>query len=205
MLLGGVMAATKNLPPMARPWAAATSKVSAQDMERNKEWFNIPMLSMPNNFFGPQGPADPSGLAYIKNSYQRTLAVLSRDHPDALQTATRLVFEAIWTNEKTRDAEGNVLITPELLRSICIEAGLSPDEADGALSRINDKATVDLLKSTVQEAVGRGAYGAPFFVCTVEGVPPQIFFGSDRFEVMAFTLGKPWYGPDPNRPTVAKL
>jgi glutathione S-transferase kappa 1 len=59
VLLGGIMASTKNLPPMARPWAPSTAKVGAQDMLRNKGWFNVPhMLDVPSNFFGPDGPAD---------------------------------------------------------------------------------------------------------------------------------------------------
>ena len=64
VLLGGIMAATGNLPPMARPWAAASAKWSTQDMERTKGLFNLPqMQSMPSNFFGPDGPSDPTGLA----------------------------------------------------------------------------------------------------------------------------------------------
>ena len=90
VLLGGLMAATKNVPPGARPWAASTAKVSGQDMERNKAWFNLPhMLGMPANFFGPKGPADPTGLSYIKNPYQRTLAALSLRHPSAVPAASR--------------------------------------------------------------------------------------------------------------------
>ena len=59
VLLGGIMASTGNVPPGARPWAAATSKVGGQDMIRNKEWFNVPhMEGGPANFFGPDGPAD---------------------------------------------------------------------------------------------------------------------------------------------------
>ena len=58
------MAATGNLPPMARPWAAASAKWSGQDIERNRAFFNLPeMLDMPSNFFGPEGPADPTGLS----------------------------------------------------------------------------------------------------------------------------------------------
>ena len=51
-----------------------------------------------------------------------------------------------------------------------------------------------------------GAYGAPFIVVSGPGLDEDmVFFGSDRFEQMALAMGKPWYGPDPERPTVAKL
>eukprot|EP01043_Picozoa_sp_COSAG02_P100947 COSAG02_NODE_37021_length_447_cov_1.181034_1_plen_69_part_10 len=56
-----------------RPWAAAAAKVSQQDMARNMKWFNMPeMLAGPSNFFGPEGPADPTGLARDFR-YQRLL------------------------------------------------------------------------------------------------------------------------------------
>jgi len=38
------MAATGNLPPMARPWAAASAKWSAQDIVRNQGFFNLPEM-----------------------------------------------------------------------------------------------------------------------------------------------------------------
>jgi len=201
LLLGGVMGATKNLPPMARPWSAATQKVSDQDMTRNKAWFNVPqMLDMPANFFGPKGPSDPSGLAYIKNPYQRTLALLARDHPSALRNATRLVFESIWANPSTRDSSGKVMMTLELLHRICTESGLSAEQADAVMAHIDDKEVVGLLKGAVGEAVKLGAYGAPFMVVRTEGeADEQVYFGSDRFEVMAFRMAKPWHGPDPTR------
>jgi hypothetical protein len=65
----------------SRPWAAATARVSTQDMSRNLAWFNIPhMLSGPSNFFGPDGPADPTGLARDFR-YQRHLTAIARLHP----------------------------------------------------------------------------------------------------------------------------
>ena len=51
-LLGGVMAATKNLPPMARPWAASQTRWNTEDLTRTKLHFNVQMQSMPTNFFG---------------------------------------------------------------------------------------------------------------------------------------------------------
>merc|ERR1719159_1387418 len=105
------MASTKNLPPGARPWAGSTAKIGAQDMKRNIEWFNVPhMLGGPTNFFGPDGPADPRGLA--RNfAYQRTLTAILRLHKDKpmiLREASRLVFEQIWASKEARDAQGNV-------------------------------------------------------------------------------------------------
>lgn len=75
-LLAGVMMATKNIPPMARPWAQAQAKWSLQDMDRNLRWFNVPeMQSMPTNFFGPTGPGDLNGLARDFRSMRLLMAV----------------------------------------------------------------------------------------------------------------------------------
>lgn len=205
-LLAGVMATVENMPPGARPWAAATAKVALQDLERNREWFNVPqMLGVPANFFGPDGPSDSRGLARDFR-YQRTLAALRHLHPEVLQEATRLVFEQIWADSDARDAAGNVAMDEAVLESICVKAGLSREQAKHCVGQLGSNETKGVLKSTVAEAVGRGSYGAPTII--VSGAPGRdemIFFGSDRFEQLAFVSGLPWYGPDPARPTAAKL
>ena len=52
------------------------------------------------------------------------------------------------------------------------------------------------LKSTTSEAVKEGAFGLPFIILDQRqwpgkggDVPNETFFGSDRFEVMANSLG----------------
>jgi glutathione S-transferase kappa 1 len=198
-LLGGVMAATKNLPPAVRPWAAATAKVSAQDMVRNKQYFNLPhMKPMPNNFFGPQGPADKTGLSSISNTYMRCLAAVSMKYPDCLMGVTTGVFEMIWGDD--RDGNNNVVVTPTRLARICEGAGLSTEEADLILQKVNADTVKSILRKNVEDAVALGAYGSPFIVAG-----DQVYFGSDRLEVMAFTHDLAWVGPDPGRPSVAKL
>jgi glutathione S-transferase kappa 1 len=119
----------------------------------------------------------------------------------------RLIFDAIWTNPLTRDSQDRVLMSHELLKSICIDAGLSDECASELMAHINDSETVNVLKRNVAEAVSSGAFGAPFMVVTPLGADEQVYFGSDRFEAMAFSIGKPWLGPDPQRPTagIAKL
>jgi len=206
-LLGGVMAATKNLPPMARPWAAATVKTGIQDGPRNKAYFNVPnMQPMPNNFFGPDGPADKRGLARDMR-YMRLLTSVRLHHPEHLEPVTAGVFDLIWADPTSRDGGGNVIITEEILGAICVDAGISASDAALCVEAIGSVETKTALKESVGEAVGRGMYGAPFFAITDHGVASQpdemIAFGSDRFEQIAFALERPWFGPDPARPSVA--
>lgn len=56
-------------------------------------------------------------------------------------------------------------------------------------------------------AVKKGMFGAPTFYVTVSAKKPRemMFFGSDRFEQMAFVLGKPWEGPNPPPKTNSRL
>lgn len=206
-LLGGVMASTGNLPPMARPWASSAATESVQHLQRNKEFFNVPnMLDSPGNFFGPKGPSDKNGLS-MDFRYQRTLTAIRRLHPEVLQEATRLVFEQIWVNKAARDERGHVAMNENVLVNICEQAGLSPSEAERCVRALDAPETKELLKASVSDAVSRGAYGAPTMI--VSGVPGRdemIFFGSDRFEQLAFVCGLPWFGPDPSRATTfAKL
>ena len=72
------------------------------------------------------------------------------------------------------------------------------------MGEINGADTKDMLKELTTDAVKNGATGAPYMVVKTPNNKPMVFFGSDRFEQMAFTLGKPWHGPQPNRAT-AKL
>eukprot|EP00930_Biecheleria_cincta_P005147 TRINITY_DN106068_c0_g1_i1.p1 TRINITY_DN106068_c0_g1~~TRINITY_DN106068_c0_g1_i1.p1 ORF type:complete len:248 (-),score=37.37 TRINITY_DN106068_c0_g1_i1:68-811(-) len=208
-VLAGIMAATKNLPPFARPWSAATIKESNQHMARNRQWFNVPhMQPMPANFMGPKGPNDPSGLARDFR-FMRMLTAVSKSHPHALEACTDGVYNMIWADPLTRDAQGNVVVSEETLISVCERAGLSTAEAKAAVAAINADSTKSALKKNTENCVSAGGYGVPFFRITNHGQddqpPEMIAFGSDRFEQLAFAMKKPWLGPDPENPWQAKL
>ena len=96
-----------------------------------------------------------------------------------------------------------MIITEQVLGDLCARAGMSESQAHKAVADITSQKIKDLLKATVAEAVGQGAYGAPTMVVTSPGKDKMAFFGSDRFEQLAFSLGLPYYGPDPSRPTVS--
>ena len=53
------------------------------------------------------------------------------------------------------------------------------------------------LKNTTTEAVNMGAFGLPFITIDYNN-KFHTFWGSDRFEIMASTIGKEWHGPVPD-------
>jgi 2-hydroxychromene-2-carboxylate isomerase len=63
------------------------------------------------------------------------------------------------------------------------------------------------LRAQTEHAVELGGFGVPLMAIPTSALvrmPPgseskthQIWFGSDRFEQMAFFLGKTWLGPNP--------
>ena len=50
-----------------------------------------------------------------------------------------------------------------------------------------------------EEAGDRGAFGAPTMFFSENGENEQMFWGSDRFEMVAFMYGKEWLGPNPSK------
>jgi hypothetical protein len=186
------------------------AKISAQDMKRNIGYFSCPMLPMPTNFFGPDGPADKRGLARDMR-YQRLLTAIKLEQPHSLAAATDHIFDIIHQGEQYRDDKGNVLLTDKLLEDVCVAAGFSSDAASTLVQeRIHADDVKQTLKNSTVDAVTKGAFGSPTFVISklddggTSEVEDQVYFGSDRFEQMAWANGWAWVGPDPSNP-VAKL
>ena len=73
-------------------------------------------------------------------------------------------------------------VTLLMLAGIARDAGLPVDEA---LAGISDQATKDALKANTEEAIERGAFGAPTFF-----VGDQMFFGNDRFDFIEQALNE---------------
>ena len=194
IFLGGVMKATGNTPPAMR--LPQLGQFMMGDLQRNRGYFSVPTLPTPSNFF--------SQVARKVIKVQRILvaaqqAGVSRARVEAMITR---FTQAIHLDRKVRDAENNLNITDEFLVSTMVAAGASASEAKALLAAASTKPVKAALIANTNEAVERGAFGSPSFY--VEGAPapydaPFLVFGSDRFEQMAFVLGKKWIGPDPDR------
>ena len=96
----------------------------------------------------------------------------------------------------------------------CLAAGLTQQATDDLIGRIESQEVKEELKRTTQEALDLGvwflcpclfrqmavtifllqAFGAPFIVVHIGGKKEE-FFGSDRMELLAHTLGEKWEGP----------
>jgi len=97
------------------------------------------------------------------------LALVAQQQGD-FEAVHHALFDAMWVQEKD-------LTNEELLAEIAAAAGIS-------ISDITDAAIKDELKANTEEAVARGAFGAPTFF-----IGEQIFFGNDRFEFIEEALG----------------
>lgn len=155
MLLGGVFKATGNHSPAELPQKSAWS---AFDMPMWARHYGVPFQRNP--FFPVNTLALMRGAAaaQIDGSFERY-------HP--------AVFKAMWV-------EGRNLNDIKEVASVLASAGL---DAAKFGTRIQDQDVKDRLKTTTEEAVARGVFGAP--TCFVD---KMMFFGNDRLPFVELAL-----------------
>lgn len=190
VLLGAVQKATGNRPPGAIP---AKARWGNEDTLRNSRFMNVPFRGVPAGF----------GTTATSMRCQRVLTAIAESkgyYSKELAAAFMAFFHAIFAVKPNHDVD---LTDSTFLRNCCMSAGLSETEADQFVRSSEDDSIKSRLKENTELAVKKGMFGAPTFYVTVpakkSGAKPRemMFFGSDRFEQMAFVLGKPWEGPNP--------
>lgn len=155
MVLGAVMKATGNTPPPSIP---AKGKYMRKDFSRFAERYGV-AFSYPSRH-----PVN------TMTALRGAVAFLDRpEFPDYVKS----VFEGFWVHDQ--DIED-----PEVLIRLAGQAGIGPEEFREAVERQDVK---DRLRANTDEAVERGAFGAPTFF-----VGDEMFFGQDRLEFVAEAL-----------------
>ena len=157
MLLGGVFQATGNASPVTVP---AKGKYMLTDLARFARRYGVPMR------FNPHFPINT--LALMRGAVGLQLRDAGRF--DGYVTA---VFRAMWV-------EGRNMGDPAVVAEVLAQAGLDPQSI---LALTGDPAVKDALKAATEEAVGRGAFGAPTMF-----VGGQMFFGQDRLDFVREAL-----------------
>ncbi|XP_019948675.1 glutathione S-transferase kappa 1 [Paralichthys olivaceus] len=186
--LGGVMQGSDNKPPGVVP---NKFLYMTKDLQRLSEYFEVPLCP----------PSDPFEAMFKKGSLSamRFVAAVQEREKDGdkqVEQVSRELWRRIWSQDKD-------ITEPASLSEAAKKAGLSADEIKTVLELSKSKEIKAKLKSTTQDALGYGSFGFPMMVCHIDG-KPEIFFGSDRFELMAHCLGEKWLGPVPHK-SAAKL
>lgn len=155
MFLGGVMRATGNSPPMT---VKAKGRYLNIDVARWVKRYGIEYQMNPTF---PQNTVNALRLALVAR------------REGCFDTVHQSLFDAMWAQQKNL---GDI----EILQQIATAAGMSP----AAFEDIGSDAIKDELRKNSDEAVSRGAFGAPTFF-----VGDEMFFGNDRFALIEEALG----------------
>jgi 2-hydroxychromene-2-carboxylate isomerase len=149
MLLGGVFKATGNQSPA---FIKAKSKWMDGDLKAFARRYGVP---------------------YERNPWFPVNTMMLMRGAIAMQKENRLVpyadavFNAMWVEPQNMN-------DPQVVGTVLAKAGFEPKQM---LAAIEDQSVKDELRANTEEAVSRGAFGAPTFF-----VGGKMFFGQDRLE-----------------------
>mmetsp|Transcript_24921 Transcript_24921/g.49032 ORF Transcript_24921/g.49032 Transcript_24921/m.49032 type:complete len:221 (-) Transcript_24921:170-832(-) len=174
--MGGIMSAANNTPPSMNP---SKGVYLFQDLNRLSKLFNVPL----------KAPKDFSALMRSTLPAQRLLAATQMHSPDSLALLTREMWKRTWLRDQP-------VGTQEGLSEAMAGAGIDEVTQKALLTAMATPDIKNQLKENTAEVLKFGAFGLPGIVVEVQG-KLEFFFGSDRFELIAFMLGKEWHGPNP--------
>jgi 2-hydroxychromene-2-carboxylate isomerase len=157
MLLGGVFKATGNQSPVANPCEAKRS-YAALELQRWIAHLGVPFRGNPH---------------FPINTLLLMRTAVAAQRAGVFEPFHRVVYPAFW-------AEGENLGEPEVVTRVVEKAGL---DAHALLEAAGDPDVKAELRANTEEAVARGAFGAPTFF--VEG---EMFFGNDRLDFVERAL-----------------
>ncbi len=157
-LLGGAFQATGNRMPAAIP---AKGKYLFDDVKLWSKFYAVP-FRFPDKFPINTLAAQRAGVAAARMG-------------KAEEFAKRVM--------RAHFGEGRDVSQPDELKACAADAGL---DGEALLAQTQDQSVKDELKSNTDEAVRRGAFGAPTFF-----VGERMFWGNDRLDLMrAWLQGK---------------
>tara|TARA_B100001287_G_scaffold231194_1_gene201958 strand:- start:118 stop:705 length:588 start_codon:yes stop_codon:yes gene_type:complete len=149
ILLGGVFKATGNNPPASVP---AKGKYMMVDLQRYADKYKVPYKR------NPYFPINTLSLMRGAVSYQ--------EEGDFLKYVN-VIFRNMWIDPKNLNDE-------EVLKKVLIDSNF---DINDFMKRISDQNIKNKLISNTENAVKKGAFGAPTIF-----VGDEMFFGQDRME-----------------------
>lgn len=93
------------------------------------------------------------------------------------------MFRSYWQNDKRIDLNDVVI---EILKA----HGFESEQIEIIIEKSQKEEIKELLKNITEEAVSKGAFGVPTFICKKDiHSDEELFFGSDRIDVMMNWMG----------------
>ncbi|KAF1838715.1 HCCA isomerase/glutathione S-transferase kappa [Decorospora gaudefroyi] len=165
ILLGGLMKACGNTAPI--------------NIKNKDKWINAERHRWATHFQIPISATPPPGFPVNTLNIQRALVSLSLSHPDKLEHAIALFYEAFWVrwDEPTR---------PEKIHSVLTTVLGSGEEADKVMQAEGVKG---VLSGNTEKAFRDGAFGLPWFVATNKAGETEGYWGVDHMGQMCDHLG----------------
>lgn len=154
--LPGVLKATGNKSPIETP---AKGTYMFKDLQDWARYLGLPPLVMPEAF------------PFLTVLADRVALVM--DEKGRLKDFAEPTFRRVW-------AEGHDVSDLTTLKAILVGLG---EDADAVLARAQSQELKDRLRANTDEAVQRGAFGAPTFF-----VGSEMFVGNDRLDFVERAL-----------------
>ncbi|XP_064011891.1 glutathione S-transferase kappa 1 [Pogoniulus pusillus] len=180
--LAGVMQATGNKPPGMLPKRA---EYMMKDIKRMAKYYQVPLRTSKDDM---QRIISISSLGAM-----RFITAAGMTQPQYLEPLSREFWISFWSQHED-------ISKTEKILAVAKQAGLSSELAQKLLEMTSTPAVKNQLKETTEEAIKYGAFGMPAIVVRVNG-EPQLFFGSDRVELLGSIIGEKWLGPVPSVPS----
>ncbi|EFE34925.1 2-hydroxychromene-2-carboxylate isomerase, putative [Trichophyton benhamiae CBS 112371] len=203
VLLGGIIQATGNTPPirikskpLTRPPLALLNLLLQARLisyilnpaDKDK-WINVERLRWSKLLGVPITEAMPDGFPVFTLAVQRALCVVAADHPEKLAGCIDALYNTLWVK---RDSS---VIKPEGYVPV-LETVIGKDAAIKVAEKANTAEIKQKLVSNTDRSVESGAFGLPWMECTNSKGETESFFGVDHLgQVVAFlgldgTLGQ---------------
>ncbi|KAJ5373902.1 hypothetical protein N7517_005908 [Penicillium concentricum] len=168
ILLGGLMNATGNSPPIN---VKNKKAYLGQQRVRWAKYFSVPIVE-----------GFPKGFPFRTLTVQRALCAISQKAPGKLATVIGALFHAVWV-------EGNTAIGEPDDFAPVIESVLGKQETLDILAAMNTPEVKALLTANTDRSFNSGAFGLPWFECTNSKGKTEGFFGVDHLGQVADFLG----------------
>jgi 2-hydroxychromene-2-carboxylate isomerase len=150
-LLGAAMKITGGTP---LPSVPLKGDYARRDFARSAKFYGVE-FKLPSTFpISSQAPA-------------RAFYWLARKDPNQAKALAAALYRAYFVDDIN-------ISNPDDTIAVCAKYGLNTEEVRAAL---NDPAIKDLVKTEVDKAIGRGAFGSPYIV-----IDDEAFWGADRLE-----------------------